>query len=89
MATYEQVHAGDTLLGYDGNVWGVAAIGHGPPLVVVLVKDAGMTRVVGRPPAGTPVTVIQPADVAAEARAWQVFEAAGLSAEIVGERLTP
>jgi hypothetical protein len=85
MTGYEQVHAGDTVLGHDNDLWGVAAIDHGPPLAVTLVK--GTTRVTGYPPPGTPVTVVTPADVSAEARAAQTFIDAGFAVEIVGERL--
>lgn len=85
MATYEQVHAGDTVLGHDNDVWGVEAIDHGPPLVVTLVKNEGLTRMVGYPPAGTPVIVVQPSDVSAEARAAQMLVDAGLGVEIVAE----
>lgn len=87
MTTYEGVHAGDTVLGHDNDVWGVEVIDHGPPLVVTLVKDEGRTRVTGQPPAGTPVTVVARADVAAEARAAQVFIDAGFELEILGERV--
>jgi hypothetical protein len=84
VATYEQVHAGSTVLGHDGDVWGVEAIDHGPPLAVTLVKHG--QRVVGYPPPGTPVTVIEPADVGAEAQAWEVLSAAFGPVEILGER---
>jgi hypothetical protein len=85
VATYEQVHAGDTVLGHDNDVWGVEAIVQGPPLAVTLVKNGGHTRVVGYPPAGTQVIVIQPSDVSAEARAAQMFLDAALGVEIVAE----
>lgn len=83
MASYEQVHAGDTVLGHDGNVWGVESIDHGPPLVVTLVKHG--ERVTGYPPAGTEVTVIEAADVRAEQWAAQVLIDAGLGPIIVKE----
>ena len=85
MATYEQVHAGDIVLGHDGELWGVAAIDHAPQLAVTLVKHGH--RVVGYPPPGTGVTVVTPVDVAAEARAAQVFIDAGLGVEIISERV--
>lgn len=87
MTTYEQVHAGATVLGHDGDVWGVEVIDHGPPLAVTLVKDGGHTRVTGYPPPGTPVTVVTPADVRAEERAAQMFIDAGLGVEVVSERV--
>jgi hypothetical protein len=87
MPGYEQVHAGDTVLGHDGDVWGVEAIDHGPPLAVTLVKHGGAVRVTGYPPAGTPVTVVEPADVGAEERAYAVLTEAFGPIEILGERL--
>jgi hypothetical protein len=84
MTTYEQVHAGATVLGHDGQVWGVEAIDREPHLSVTLVRYG--QRVTGYPPAGTPVTVIEPADVRAEAwAAQQLIDAFG-SVEIVSER---
>jgi hypothetical protein len=88
MAFYEQVHAGDTVLGHDGDVWGVEAISHEPHVAVTLVKHGGAVRVTGYPPPGTPVTIVSRADVTDEARAAQVFIDAGFDVEIVGERLT-
>lgn len=85
MATYEQVHAGDIVLGHDGELWGVEAIDHAPQLAVTLVKHG--QRVVGYPPAGTAVTVVTPADLSAEARAAQVFIDAGTDVEIVHEHV--
>jgi hypothetical protein len=85
VTTYEQVHAGAIVLGHDGELWGVEAIDHAPQLAVTLVKHG--QRVVGYPPAGTPVTVVTPADVAAEARAAQVLIDAFGPVEIVSERV--
>jgi hypothetical protein len=82
--TYEQVHAGDHVLGHDGEVWGVAEIDHFPALRVVLVRPG--YRVQGWPPAGTPVTIVQRADVSAEATAVEALLAAGLGPELLGER---
>lgn len=87
MATYEQVHAGDTVLGHDNDVWGVEAVDHGPPLAVTLVKHNRTVRVVGYPPPGTPVTIITRADLAAEERAAQNFIDAGFNVEIISERV--
>jgi hypothetical protein len=82
--TYESVHAGDIVLGHDGELWGVARIEHEPELVVELVKHG--TRVVGRPPAGTPVTVVTPADVDAERQAAGALVSAFGPVKIVSER---
>lgn len=85
MPGYEQVHAGDIVLGHDGELWGVESITHVPQLAVTLVRHGH--RVIGYPPPGTEVTVVTPADVAAEARAAQVFIDAGLGIEIVSEQV--
>jgi hypothetical protein len=81
---YEQVHAGDHVLGHDGEVWGVAEIDHSPALRVVLVRPGH--RVQGWPPAGTPVTIVHRADVSAEATAVEALLSAGFAPELVGER---
>jgi len=81
---YEQVHAGDHILGHDGEVWGVAEIDHAPTLRVVLVRPGH--RVQGWPPAGTPVTIVQRADVSSEFAACELLAAAGFAPELVGER---
>lgn len=83
MATYEQVHAGDHVLGYDGDVWGVAEK-IPEPLCVTLVKPGA--RLVGHPPAGTEVTVLHAQDMSAEAAAWSILAAAGLASQVIGER---
>ncbi|MET0915761.1 MAG: hypothetical protein ABWY81_06130 [Jiangellaceae bacterium] len=86
MTTYEQVHAGDFVLGYDNDVWGVAALTWSPTLTVELVKPGA--RLVGHPPEGTDVTVLHAQDVTAEAAAWSVLAAAGLNPEMIEERWT-
>ncbi len=73
------------MLGHDGELWGVETIDHAPQLAVTLVKHG--QRIIGYPPPGTPVTVVTPAGVAAEARAAQMFIDAGLDVEIVRERV--
>lgn len=83
---YENAHAGDHVLGHDGEVWGVAEIDHAPALRVVLVRPGH--RVQGRPPAGTPVTIVHRADTSAEWRAVDVLSAGGLAVELIGERWT-
>lgn len=88
MATYEEVHAGATVLGHDHDTWGVESIvkdaGH---IVVTLVKDEGRTRVTGYPPPGTPVTILSSPDLPDESAAWQVLADAGLDPEIVYEQV--
>jgi hypothetical protein len=85
MSTFEQVHAGDTVLGHDGEVWGVKAIDHVPYLAVTLIKYG--QQVTGYPPAGTPVTVVAPADLSAEFWAAQVLIDAGFDVELIAERV--
>ncbi len=88
MAGYEQVHAGDIVLGHDSDLWGVESIDRsGPQIAVTLVKHGH--RITGYPPAGTEVTVVQPADVTQEAAAAGVLIAAGFAVEILGERWDP
>lgn len=82
--TYEGVHAGDHVLGHDGEVWGVAEIDHAPTLRVVLVRRGH--RVQGWPPVGTPVTVLRQQDVSAEYAACAALASGGLGIELLGER---
>lgn len=84
MSTYEEVHAGAVVLGHDGNSWGVEQITHEDGITVVTLVRHG-ARVAGYPPAGTEVTVIEPADVSEEARAAQVLIDAFGSVELIGE----
>ena len=85
MATYEQAHAGDVVLGHDGELWGIAELEHSPQLKVVLVRHGA--RVTGYPPAGTSCTVVTPADVRAEAWATDVLMAVGLGPiQIISEK---
>lgn len=86
MPTYEEVHAGDLVLGHDNATWGVEHIAHAPRLAVTLVRHGH--RVTGFPPTGTEVTIVQRADVSAEFWAAQIFIGAGLDIEIVSEHWT-
>jgi hypothetical protein len=86
VSTYEEVHAGDLVLGHDREVWGVETIAHVPRLAVTLVKDEGRVRVTGYPPAGTEVAIVQRADVSAEYAAAGTLIAAGLDVALVSER---
>jgi len=83
VATYEEVHAGDHVLGHDRDLWGVEAIVHTPRLAVTLVKPGH--RVTGYPPPGTQVTIVHRSDVGPEAAAWQVLAAALGPVEVIGE----
>jgi hypothetical protein len=81
--TYEHLHAGVVVLGGDGEPWGVEQILHEPQLAVTLVRHG--QRVTGYPPAGTAVTVIDPADVRAEEWAAQVLIDAFGPVQLIGE----
>lgn len=83
MATYEQVHAGDLVLGHDREIWGVEAITHAPTLAVTLTRYG--TRVTGYPPGGTEVTIVQSANVTAELSAAQALIGCGFNIEVVSE----
>lgn len=85
MATYEDVHAGDLVLGHDNAVWGVAEIVRTPRLAVTLVKDDGHTRVTGYPPGGTEVAIVQRADISQEMSAAQLLIEAGVGVELIAE----
>jgi len=85
--TFEDVHAGDTVLGHDNEVWGVLSITHAPRLAVTLVRPGH--SVTGYPPAGTPVTIVSRSDISAEFAAAQTFIDAGLGVEIISETWQP
>jgi hypothetical protein len=84
---FEQLHAGDTVLGADNNVWGVLAIEPAAPggPKVTLVRFG--QRVSAHLPPGTEVTVIDRADVSAEAAATGELLAAFGGVEIISERV--
>lgn len=85
MATYEDVHTGDLVLGHDNAVWGVAEIIRTPRLAVTLVRDEGRTRVTGYPPAGTEVAIVQRADISQEMHAAQLLIDVGIGVELIAE----
>lgn len=88
-ATWEQTHAGDVVLGHDGNTWGVADIvlgdPHGP---IVTLTRFGETLGPAQPPPGTPIIVVSPVDTAPEAAAFAALAAAGLAPEVIRESIT-
>jgi hypothetical protein len=88
MDTWETVHAGDIVLGHDGQSYGVQTVVHGDPRgpVVTLVRHGQITGP-AQPPRGTPITVLQRSDMAAEAAAFHVLEAAGFGPELLRETL--
>lgn len=84
MDTYETVHAGDVVLGADGQEWGVVAISRVGGQLAVALTRFGQT-VTGYPPSGTPVTVLSRADTIEEARAYEVLAASFGDVEVLGE----
>lgn len=90
MDTWESVHVGDVVLGHDGLTYGVAGIKHGNPAgPIITLFRYGQTIGPSQPPPGTPITVLQRADVTAEARAFAALAECGIAAELIGERYEP
>jgi hypothetical protein len=88
VTTWEEVHAGDVVLGHDGQVWGVAAVVPGSPAgPIVTLTRHGVTTGPAQPPPGTPITILERADSAAEARAFGALSAAGLGPQLIEERI--
>lgn len=86
--TWDTVHAGDIVLGHDRNVWGVASVAPHPAGPVVTLVRHG-ERITAQPPTGTPITVVERADLTDEARAFEALSAAGLNPEILWESYEP
>lgn len=88
--TWDDVHGGDVVLGHDGNTYGVASISHGHPAgPVVTLARHGAVIGPAQPPPGTPITVLERADMSAEAQAFAMFAGAGLGPELIGETFQP
>lgn len=89
MDTWDGVHAGDVVLGHDGQTYGVVSVVHTVPggPVVTLTRH-GLTVGPAQPPPGAPITVLQRADATAEARAFTVLATAGLNPELIRESYT-
>jgi len=85
VTTWDEVHTGSVVLGHDGLQYGVAHVEHGLPggPGIVLVRHG--QRLQAQPPPGTPITVLQAADVSEEARAFETLTAAGLGPQIIRE----
>jgi hypothetical protein len=85
-STWEQVHAGDVVLGHDGQTYGVADIAPaapGGPIVTLYRHGARVGP--AQPPPGTPIVVVRRADTSAEAHAFSVLAAAGVGPEVIRE----
>lgn len=85
MDTWDDVHAGDVVLGHDGQTYGVVAVHVAPGGPVITLFRHGAIAGPAQVPHGTPVTVLQRADTAAEARAFAVLATARLNPEVIGE----
>jgi len=82
---YENVHAGDVVLGGDDQAWGVKRIDHTPQgSLVTLVRHERL--VVGLPPPGTPVIVLARAGVEREAAAFAVLVESFGDVSLIQER---
>lgn len=81
--TWGSLHAGDVVLGSDGQEWGVEQVDDIGGLVVGLVRHG--ERVTGYPDADAPVTVVSRCDTAAEQAAWQALNDAGLQPQVISE----
>jgi hypothetical protein len=92
-STFGALHGGDIVQGAeDGLPWGVEyvsrswLIGSHAKFEVALVRHG--QRVIGWPAESDPVNVIQRADTAWEASAFETLAAAGLQPEVILERWT-
>lgn len=89
-ATWEQVHAGDIVRGYDGQNWGVVAITLGDPAgPVITLHRLGTTVGPAQPAPGTPIVIVERANTADEAAAHAVLAAAGLGPQVIHEEYRP
>lgn len=90
--TFGSLHGGDIVQGADGEQWGVEYVRRywgddgAPPLEVGLIRYG--RRVTGWPAEQEPVSVIQRADTALEAGAFQALMEAGLGPRVITERWT-
>lgn len=81
-STWGALHAGDTIVGADGEAWGVLGT-LSEPFAIALYR-LGRT-VIGYPDPSGPVSVIRRADTDTEARAWGVLSGAGFAPEVIRE----
>jgi len=89
VTTYGELHAGDIVVGYDGEAWGVERVAalrpQGERVVRPMTLIKSGERVAGLPAADEPVNVVHQEDTSAEAAAWGVFAYAGLVPEVLEE----
>ncbi len=86
--TWDTVHAGDIVHGHDGNLWGVATVAPHPAGPEVTLTRHG-ERMTARPPAGTPITVYERADLTPEATAYATLAAAFGPVDVLWESYEP
>lgn len=87
MPVWEDAHAGSIVLGHDGGTYRVS--GHGPhpagPVITMIDVMTGARVGPAQPPPGTPITIIEHANMNAEAAAFAILAAAGLGPELLWE----
>lgn len=88
MTTWAECHAGDIVIGYDGQTWGVESIAPHPagPAVTIVRHEQRLTA---QPPGDTPIERLDEADVSAEAAAFATLTAAGLGPVVLWESYQP
>lgn len=87
MAVWEDAHAGSVVLGHDGTTYRVVEFVRDPRGPIVTLQSLATGARVGpaQPPPGTPITIMQQADMDAEARAFATLADAGLGPELLRE----
>lgn len=78
------LHAGDVVLGADGETWGVVVIRWDGSRISIALHRHGR-NVEGYPNPSDPVYVVHRADNEAEAKAWSVLSAANFEPEVINE----
>jgi hypothetical protein len=87
---WEDVNAGDVVLGHDRETYGVTDVQLGHPYgPIVTLYRLGLTVGPAQPPYGTPIYVVERADVSAEAAAFDVLQQAGLGPAVIRESYQP
>lgn len=84
--TWDDVHAGDVIIGHDGQAYGVEDICPDPVRgpTITLIRH-GIRTGPAQPPPGTPIRIAQRAETSGEAYAFGVLAAAGLNPQVIRE----
>ena len=85
MSTWEDAHAGCLVLGHDGVLYRVTSHAPHPAGPIVTLRGAAGTVGPAQPPPNTPITIVETADMSAEAEAFATLAGAGLGPELIGE----